>query len=70
MLTNKLLIAHDPQLFKATYKLGPEIGRGGFGVVFSGFRIADQETVAVKYVAKRHITDWTEVNLLIMMFAL
>ncbi|CAD5220746.1 unnamed protein product [Bursaphelenchus okinawaensis] len=53
---------HDPQLFKQMYKLGPEIGRGGFGVVYAGYRIEDNYSVAIKYVAKRNITDWITWN--------
>uniref|UniRef100_A0A915EDI5 Serine/threonine-protein kinase 1 n=1 Tax=Ditylenchus dipsaci TaxID=166011 RepID=A0A915EDI5_9BILA len=49
---------YDPYFFKRTYKLGPEIGRGGFGVVYSGFRIEDRQTVAIKYVARRNVTEW------------
>ncbi|CAD5228477.1 unnamed protein product [Bursaphelenchus xylophilus] len=50
---------HDSHLFKKMYKLGPEIGRGGFGVVYAGYRIEDNFSVAIKYVAKRNITEWT-----------
>lgn len=54
--------AYDPYHFKRNYKLGPEIGRGGFGVVYSGFRVADREPVAIKYVARRNVTDWAHLR--------
>lgn len=52
------LSAYDLHFFKKNYKLGPEIGRGGFGVVYSGFRNSDRKTVAIKYVARRNVTEW------------
>lgn len=54
--------AYDPIFFKRNYKLGPEIGRGGFGVVYSGFRTHDREPVAIKYVARRNVTDWSQLR--------
>ncbi|KAI1702406.1 protein kinase domain-containing protein [Ditylenchus destructor] len=60
--TEKERPAYDPYYFKKTYKLGPEIGRGGFGVVYSGFRISDRQTVAIKYVARRNVTEWANLK--------
>ncbi|KAH7711159.1 CAMK/PIM protein kinase [Aphelenchoides avenae] len=53
---------HDPYFFKRNYKHGPEIGRGGFGVVYSGFRLLDHCSVAIKYVARRNVTEWAKVD--------
>ncbi|KAL3117902.1 hypothetical protein niasHT_005145 [Heterodera trifolii] len=53
---------YDLHFFERNYKLGPELGRGGFGVVYSGFRVADREPVAIKYVARRNVTDWAQLH--------
>lgn len=50
--------SHDYTVFKKKYKLGPELGRGGFGTVYSGFRVADGLPVAVKFIARGNVTDW------------
>lgn len=42
--------------------MGPEIGRGGFGVVYAGYRIQDRLEVAIKYVARRNITEWSTLD--------
>jgi len=48
--------------FKKLYKLGPELGHGGFGVVYSGFRISDGLPVAVKLVSRATIAAWGTLN--------
>lgn len=48
------------------YKLGPELGHGGFGVVYSGFRITDGLPVAVKLVSRATIAAWGTVSFVYM----
>jgi proto-oncogene serine/threonine-protein kinase Pim-3 len=62
IMSEKERPAYDPYFFKRTYKVGAEIGRGGFGIVYSGFRIADHLTVAIKFVAVHNVTDWSMLN--------
>ncbi|KJH52706.1 kinase domain protein [Dictyocaulus viviparus] len=50
--------AHDYANFKRQYKLGAELGRGGFGTVYCGFRISDNLNVACKYVMRSNVTEW------------
>lgn len=50
------------------YKLGPELGRGGFGTVYSGFRISDGIPVAVKFVARGNVAAWGTVSMFISAF--
>ncbi|WKY06375.1 hypothetical protein Q1695_006515 [Nippostrongylus brasiliensis] len=50
--------AHDYASFKRQYKLGAELGRGGFGTVYCGFRMSDNLTVACKYVMRANVTEW------------
>lgn len=49
---------YDVSFFKKNYKLGPELGRGGFGTVYTGFRVRDGMQVAIKFVAKHNVTEW------------
>ncbi|CAJ0928915.1 unnamed protein product, partial [Mesorhabditis belari] len=54
--------AHDYSHFKRLYKLGAELGRGGFGTVYSGFRQADGLPVAIKFVSRPNVTAWNHMD--------
>lgn len=46
------------QSFESLYHMGEKLGRGGFGTVYSGYRIKDCMQVAIKVVDKEKVTDW------------
>uniref|UniRef100_A0A1I7X9S6 Protein kinase domain-containing protein n=1 Tax=Heterorhabditis bacteriophora TaxID=37862 RepID=A0A1I7X9S6_HETBA len=66
--TEKPGLAWDYSHFKRQYKLGAELGRGGFGTVYCGFRMADNMTVACKYVARTNVTEWACVSLVSFLY--
>ena len=48
--------------FYAQYSIGAEIGKGGFGVIFGGYRKADAKPVAIKIIRKSKVTQWYYFN--------
>ena len=53
---------HQRAPFEMAYKMGPLLGRGGFGTVYAGERTKDQLPVAIKVIKKAKITQWCKVN--------
>uniref|UniRef100_A0A914EAV1 non-specific serine/threonine protein kinase n=1 Tax=Acrobeloides nanus TaxID=290746 RepID=A0A914EAV1_9BILA len=50
---------HSAKQFRKQYVLGEEIGRGGFGIVYKAHRIEDNLPVAVKFIERRHVRQWS-----------
>lgn len=47
---------------REAYIIGDSLGKGGFGIVYSGIRMSDNKPVAIKHVAKCKITSWASLH--------
>ena len=53
---------HQREVFEKAYKMGPLLGKGGFGTVYAGERTKDSLPVAIKVIKKAKITQWCQVR--------
>uniref|UniRef100_G1PD38 Serine/threonine-protein kinase pim-2 n=3 Tax=Myotis TaxID=9434 RepID=G1PD38_MYOLU len=52
----------DREAFEAEYRLGPLLGKGGFGTVFAGHRITDRLQVAIKVIPRNRVLGWSTLS--------
>ncbi|XP_014437618.1 serine/threonine-protein kinase pim-2 [Tupaia chinensis] len=52
----------DREAFEAQYRLGPLLGKGGFGTVFAGHRITDRHQVAIKVIPRNRVLGWSPLS--------
>ncbi|XP_004690076.1 PREDICTED: serine/threonine-protein kinase pim-2 [Condylura cristata] len=52
----------DREAFEAEYRLGPVLGKGGFGTVFAGHRVTDRLQVAIKVIPRNRVLGWSPLS--------
>ncbi|XP_066436553.1 serine/threonine-protein kinase pim-2 [Eleutherodactylus coqui] len=52
----------DRTCFEKLYRLGAELGHGGFGTVYGAWRLTDHMQVAVKHIRKSRVTEWAQLG--------
>ncbi|CAF0764006.1 unnamed protein product [Brachionus calyciflorus] len=50
-------------LFYKDYSIGKEIGKGGFGTIFSGIKNSTNQLVALKVIRKTNVTQWYNLDI-------